>query len=160
HAGHVMRSPYREPATTPGSIDGPFRSPRAVPTIQWAMQGARAMARRQPTGEDHDGPRAVPSSAPGRAPARALTMIDDPSLLDLVPHPVFVVEIEAEEQFQFTYVNDAYRELLGDDHGTGDLRGIVPAHALVAHIRAFAEAAMTGQHVAFEADWGPSASRR
>jgi multidrug efflux pump subunit AcrA (membrane-fusion protein) len=36
----------------------------------------------------------------------------------------------------FVYVNDAYLELLGGaDEATGDLRTVLPAHALVSHVR-------------------------
>jgi diguanylate cyclase (GGDEF)-like protein len=84
----------------------------------------------------------------------------DAALLELLPHPVFVVDVQGDDSFSFSYVNDAYRSLLGDDSATGDLRSVVPAHALVAHIRAFARAASEARPVAFEAGWGGSTSNR
>ncbi len=75
-------------------------------------------------------------------------------LLDLLPHPAFVVEVRGDDHFRFAYVNDAYRSLLGADVATGDLRSIVPANALVVHVRAFARAVREARPISFEADWG------
>ena len=112
------------------------------------------MARRQPTGEGdwgrmypvHDG--------------LSSGFVDEAKLLALLPHPVFVVDVEGDGAFQFSYVNDAYRNLLGDDAATGDLRSVVPAHALVAHVRAFVRAVTEQCEVSFEAPWGASTSGR
>ena len=105
------------------------------------------------TGDEHDGRRAEPMS-PDAAPAGAT------ALLDLLPHPAFVIAVDGRDAFRFVYVNDAYRALLGDDGPEGDLRSVVPAHALVAHVRAFARAASELSPVSFEADWGPTFSSR
>src|SRR3974377_963795 len=94
------------------------------------------------------------STMDGRQPASG------EDLLDLLPHPAFVVEVEGNDLFRFSYVNDAYRALLGSDVGTGDLRSVVPANALVAHVRAFARAAGEARTIAFEADWGAGAPPR
>ena len=86
--------------------------------------------------------------------------VGDTTLLDLLPHPAFAVAVEGDEVFRFIYTNDAYRRLLGDDSIAGDLRQVVPANALVAHVRAFARAAREGRTIAFEAEWGGSPARR
>ena len=78
------------------------------------------------------------------------------TLFDVLPHPVFVVAVDGDADFRFIYTNDAYRRLLGDDTATGDLRQVVPANALVAHVRAFARAARERRTIAFEAEWGGS----
>jgi diguanylate cyclase (GGDEF)-like protein len=80
--------------------------------------------------------------------------IADTTTLDLLPHPVFAVAVEGDDVFRFVYTNDAYRRLLGDDTATGDLRHVVPANALVAHVRAFARAARERRTIAFECEWG------
>jgi diguanylate cyclase (GGDEF)-like protein len=110
------------------------------------------MARRQPTGLER-------GAQPPRV--RALgTPAPDATILDLLPHPAFVVAVEGADVFRFEYVNDAYRSLLGDETATGDLRSVVPPNALVSHIRSFARAANEGVGVSFEADWGGSAPPR
>jgi diguanylate cyclase (GGDEF)-like protein len=112
------------------------------------------MARRQPIGEGDGG---------GMFPVNDYFsggFVDEAKLLALLPHPVFVVDVEGNDSFQFSYVNDAYRNLLGDDSATGDLRSVVPAHALVAHVRAFARAVAEQREIAFEAPWGLSTSGR
>jgi diguanylate cyclase (GGDEF)-like protein len=86
--------------------------------------------------------------------------VGDTTLLDLLPHPAFAVAVEGDEVFRFIYTNDAYRRLLGDDSIAGDLRQVVPANALVAHVRAFARAARERRTIAFEAEWGGSPARR
>ncbi len=95
----------------------------------------------------------------------APTSVGDTALLDLLPHPVFAVAVDGQDEFRFIYTNDAYRRLLGDDASsshpaTGDLRHVVPANALVAHVRAFARAARERRPIAFEAEWGPSVPTR
>ena len=75
-------------------------------------------------------------------------------VLELLPHPAFVVEVEGDDVFRFSYVNGAYRALLGAETGKGELRSVVPANALVAHVRAFARAVSEARSISFEADWG------
>jgi diguanylate cyclase (GGDEF)-like protein len=94
------------------------------------------------------------SSASGNEP------VADTTLLDLLPHPAFAVAVDGDDVFRFIYTNDAYRRLLGDDTATGDLRHVVPANALVAHIRAFARAAREHREIAFEAEWGANVPTR
>jgi diguanylate cyclase (GGDEF)-like protein len=84
----------------------------------------------------------------------------DTRLLDLLPNPAFIVAIESDDAFRFVYANAAYRELLDDHDIAGDLRVVLPPHALVAHVRAFAQAARELRPVAFEADWGGARLRR
>ncbi len=87
--------------------------------------------------------------------------LDDTQLLDLLPHPAFVVAVDGDDSFHFVYANDAYRRLLeGSDVSAGDLRLVLPPHALVGHVRAFARAAREIQPVAFEVDWGGANPRR
>ena len=74
-------------------------------------------------------------------------------LLELLPHPAFVVEVDGDESFHFVYANVAYRALLSDEP-VGDLRVTLPANALVAHVRAFSHAARDRSPVSFETDWG------
>ena len=63
-------------------------------------------------------------------------------MLDLLPHPAFAVAVDGDDVFRFIYTNDAYRRAARRRHRrTGDLRHVVPANALVAHVRAFARAA-------------------
>jgi diguanylate cyclase (GGDEF)-like protein len=82
-------------------------------------------------------------------------------LLDLLPHPAFVVAVDGDHSFHFVYTNDAYRGLLDDsDVSIGDLRLVLPPHALVGHVRAFARAAREVRPVAFEVDWGGGDRRR
>jgi len=87
--------------------------------------------------------------------------LDGTQLLDLLPHPAFVVAVDGDESFHFAYANDAYRRLLDDSEvPTGDLRVVLPPHALVGHVRAFARAAREARAVAFEVDWGGGERRR
>src|SRR5262245_18887239 len=113
------------------------------------------MARRHIHPSDGDGSRVFPVTD-----RISGAYVDEAELLALLPHPVFVVDVAGDDTFHFSYVNDAYRELLGDDTATGDLRSVVPAHALVAHLRAFARAANERRQTAFEAPWGASTSGR
>lgn len=123
------------------------------------------MERWQSSGRNDDGVlnsatlAAVPAEAETTAPTGAVA---DTALLDLLPHPAFAVAVDGEDVFRFIYTNAAYRRLLDADidHATGDLRLVVPANALVAHIRAFARAAREGRAIAFEAEWGASIPSR
>jgi diguanylate cyclase (GGDEF)-like protein len=81
-------------------------------------------------------------------------------LLDALPHPAFVVAVEGGESFRFVYANAAYRALLRHDDPRGDLRTVLPAPALVSHVRAFAQAVRERSPIGFEADWGESGLRR
>jgi diguanylate cyclase (GGDEF)-like protein len=87
-------------------------------------------------------------------------VVVDTTLLDLLPHPVFAVAVDGDDVFRFIYTNDSYRALLASDSSTGDLRHVVPANALVAHVRAFAAAARGLRTVSFEAEWGSTPPRR
>jgi diguanylate cyclase (GGDEF)-like protein len=109
--------------------------------------------------------------APDRAPISGATEAGDTSLLDLLPHPAFAIAVDGGDMFRFIYTNDAYRALRGDDlrgevmsAGTGatigDLRTIVPANALVAHVRAFARAARECRTISFETEWGATKPAR
>ena len=86
----------------------------------------------------------VPKHASGTCAPAA-----DTALLDLLPHPAFAIAVDGDDEFRFIYTNDAYRSLRGDDvdtelgHTSRDLRQVVPANALVAHVRAFARTADT-----------------
>jgi diguanylate cyclase (GGDEF)-like protein len=73
---------------------------------------------------------------------------------------VFAVAVDGDDVFRFIYTNDSYRALLASDSSTGDLRHVVPANALVAHVRAFAAAARGLRTVSFEAEWGSTPPRR
>ncbi|MDQ1434529.1 MAG: hypothetical protein QOF59_1345, partial [Actinomycetota bacterium] len=87
-------------------------------------------------------------------------VVVDTTLLDLLPHPVFAIAVDGDDVFRFIYTNDSYRALLANDSSTGDLRHVVPANALVAHVRAFAAAARELRTVSFEAEWGSTPPRR
>jgi diguanylate cyclase (GGDEF)-like protein len=89
----------------------------------------------------------------------------DTGLLDLLPHPVFLVTVGDGDSFRFVYANASYRALLAGDalvarhpaetrDVVGDLRHVVPANALVAHVRAFARAARDCSTISFETEWG------
>ncbi len=95
----------------------------------------------------------APAHAAVVAPMSGAVEVGDTSLLELLPHPAFAIAVDGDDLFRFIYTNDAYRILRGDDFRdatrgdemhfgssarTGDLRSIVPANALVAHVRAFA----------------------
>ncbi len=103
----------------------------------------------------------VPKHASGASAPAA-----DTALLDLLPHPAFAIAVDGDDEFRFIYTNDAYRSLRGDDvdaelgHTPRDLRQVVPANALVAHVRAFARAAREGRPIAFETEWGSSVPTR
>jgi diguanylate cyclase (GGDEF)-like protein len=129
------------------------------------------MARWQQSGAENDEtPSRWAESVPGTSASVSGSSADgdvgevggvgDTTLLDLLPHPAFAVAVDGDDLFRFTYTNDAYRRLLGDDTATGDLRHIVPANALVAHVRAFARAAREHRTIAFEAEWGAAIPKR
>lgn len=146
------------------------------------------MARWQPSGPDGDEAQLWSTAAPaeaGSASGRnhpsnprmasnpqvnaAASDSGDTTLLDLLPHPVFAVAVDGDNDFRFIYANDAYRTLLASDptgsgaaggSTTGDLRHVVPANGLVAHVRAFAAAARELRTVSFEAEWGSAPPRR
>jgi diguanylate cyclase (GGDEF)-like protein len=84
----------------------------------------------------------------------------DTRLLDLLPNPAFIIAIDGDDAFRFAYANAAYCDLLDDHDIAGDLRLVLPPHALVAHVRAFAQAVRESRPVAFEADWGGASRRR
>ncbi|HEV7524405.1 MAG TPA: EAL domain-containing protein [Acidimicrobiia bacterium] len=124
--------------------------------------------------EEHDG---VALAAVSTSPSIADTVSDavsdtvsDTALLDLLPHPAFAVAVDGDEDFRFIYTNESYRRLLDDPSSageplspaaaTGDLRHVVPANALVAHVRAFARAAREHRPIAFEAEWGSAVPTR
>jgi diguanylate cyclase (GGDEF)-like protein len=97
----------------------------------------------------------------GRAPEPRRLDLSDTSLLDLLPHAAFVVAVDGDDAFRFEYANDELLTLLGSaEAATGDLRTVLPAHALVSFVRAFARAASELQPVSFEADWGGTSPRR
>ena len=118
------------------------------------------MAGWQPGELDNDEARTRSGSAPVAVADTPLDSAVDTSLLDLLPHPVFAVAVDGDDVFRFIYTNDAYRALLASDSATGDLRHVIPANSLVAHVRAFAGAARERRTVSFEAEWGSSPPRR
>ena len=106
------------------------------------------MSGRQPTPDRTD---AHLSAAP----------VGDTALLDLLPHPAFVVEVAGDDSFRYAYANHAYRSLLAhNDIVGGDLRAVLPATALVTHVRGFARAARERRAVSFEAEWSGGPARR
>lgn len=119
------------------------------------------MAGWQPKGRDGDEMQWPLSTVPVRPGAAApADAVADTTLLDLLPHPAFAVAVDGDDRFRFVYANDSYRRLLGDEAATGDLSQIVPANALVAHVRGFAAAAREVRTVSFEAEWGVAPPRR
>ena len=85
----------------------------------------------------------------GRAPAPD----DVEVVLDALPQPAFVVAIGDDEVCRFVHANARYRALFGLDleNGLGDdLRSVLPADVLVAHINAFARASVEAESVSFE----------
>jgi PAS domain-containing protein len=141
------------------------------------------MARWQPSDSDGDETLVSSSAGHGAAPAAAgrnhpsnprmrataAPEAGDTTLLDLLPHPVFAVAVDGDDDFRFIYTNAAYRDLLAtDDSGSepagewaiGDLRHVIPANGLVAHVRAFATAARELRTTSFEAEWGTAPPRR
>jgi diguanylate cyclase (GGDEF)-like protein len=119
------------------------------------------MAGWQPNGTDSDETQSglrLAATTPDARPQR--DDVADTTLLDLLPHPAFAVAVDGDDRFHFIYANDSYRRLLGDHTATGDLSQIVPANALVAHVRGFAAAAREMRAVSFEAEWGASPTRR
>jgi len=91
--------------------------------------------------------------------------VADTTVLDLLPHPAFAIAVDGDDVFRFIYTNDAYRVLRGEEPGAGlgaptsDLRQVVPANALVAHVRAFARAARELRTISFETEWEPRPRR-
>ncbi len=123
------------------------------------------MERWQSGGAESDERRGAAALAPVASAVRTdpdpgLEPVADTTLLDLLPHPAFAVAVDGDDVFRFIYTNEAYRRLLGDDSATGDLRRVVPANALVAHVRAFARVAREHREIAFEAEWGASVPTR
>jgi diguanylate cyclase (GGDEF)-like protein len=117
------------------------------------------VARRQIRSGDSDARGLLAPASPPLAPRRV--DLSDTTLLDLLPHAAFVVAVDGDDTFRFEYANDALLALLGSAEGaTGDLRSVLPAHALVSFVRAFARAASELQTVGFEADWGGTTPRR
>ncbi len=114
---------------------------RAVRTVRARERvPARALVTMLPGAENRPG-----ADLAGPAPEPADTI-----LLDLLPHPAFAIAVDGDDVFRFIYTNDAYRALRGDDMRVGEMRGddmhvgpgplagdlrsIVPANALVAHV--------------------------
>jgi diguanylate cyclase (GGDEF)-like protein len=95
---------------------------------------------------------------------RPADLVDDTNLLDLLPHAAFVVAVDGDDHFRFVFANGAYRELLdssGEDVASlGELRSVLPAHALVAHVRAFSRCARELTTISIESDWGAVDLRR
>src|SRR5262249_18921669 len=76
------------------------------------------------------------------------------AVLDVLPHPSFVVAVDGDDEFRFTYANAASRALLGPGRDVdGDLSTVLPAPALVSHVRGFARAARERRVVSFESEW-------
>lgn len=76
------------------------------------------------------------------------------TVLAALPVAAFIVAVDDEGHFQFVDTNPRYRELLGITpraRHDGDLRTVLPADALVAHVRQFAAAARSGKAVSFDA---------
>ena len=101
----------------------------------------------------------MPGPQPGvhRDPAAAVSLLaglDDAQVamvLDALPQPAFTVAVGDDGEFHFVYTNAPYRDLLGlgpQPHGA--LRSMLPADALVSHVRHFAAAARQGCTVEFE----------
>jgi len=106
------------------------------------------VSRRQTTSGSHAG--AHGGVAPG-----------DTHLLDSLPAPAFLVAFDGTDSFEFVYVNAAFEALLGDaDDVLGELRLVLPANALVPHVRAFARAVREQRPISFEAGWGSAESGR
>jgi diguanylate cyclase (GGDEF)-like protein len=115
----------------------------------------------QANGTDSDGtPNAVRLAAAPPESHHPGDAVGDTTLLDLLPHPAFAVAVDGGDHFRFIYANDSYRRLIGDGAATGDLSQVVPANALVAHVRGFAAAAREMRTVSFEAEWGAAPARR
>jgi diguanylate cyclase (GGDEF)-like protein len=95
---------------------------------------------------------------------RPADLVDETVLLDLLPHAAFIVAVDGEDMFRFVYANAAYQALFEGSDETlapvGDLRSVLPAHALVAHVRAFARCVREQRVISIESDWGPVDLRR
>ena len=116
------------------------------------------MARTASSSDEHGA--SARRSAPTGCPARS--SVADTTLLDLLPQPAFVVAVDGDDVFRFVYANARVPRAARrrPTRPTGDLRRVVPADVLVAHIRAFARAAREHRAVSFEAEWGGAARRR
>jgi diguanylate cyclase (GGDEF)-like protein len=90
----------------------------------------------------------------GRAPAgRAPAPSDVHVVLDALPQPAFVVGIGDDGVCRFVHANARYRTLFGLDIESDlgiDLRSVLPADVLVAHITAFSQVSREGGTAAFE----------
>jgi diguanylate cyclase (GGDEF)-like protein len=76
------------------------------------------------------------------------------ALLDALPHAAFTVAVDDDGHFRFLHTNARYRSLLGLNaraQHEGDLRAVLPADALVSHVRQFAAAARGAKSVSFDA---------
>src|SRR5947207_11413599 len=138
---------------------------------RWQSGGTESQGARSAAGQASVTTLPGASDAPDRGRNSEAVEARDTSLLDLLPHPAFAIAVDGDDMFRFIYTNDAYRALRGDDmHAddvpagagapTGDLRSIVPANALVAHIRAFARAARECRTISFETEWGATKPAR
>ncbi len=91
-------------------------------------------------------------------------LADDTTLLEVLPHASFIVAVDGDDHFRYVFANQAYRALLdasGEDVDVvGDLRSVLPAHALVAHVRAFSRCVRELQTISIESDWGAVDLRR
>ncbi len=86
----------------------------------------------------------------------------DFALLDLLPQPAFVIAVDGDDSFRFIYANERYCALLGvsdDAVLDGDLRAVLPTHALVPHVRQLARAAHGNVPVRFQVDLGTTTRR-
>ena len=102
-----MAPRYRPGPESPIRGDFTFRSSSGrADNRDGRESGSGDMARRQPTGDEHDAARR--SAAVGRRRA-SMSVADRTELLDLLPHPAFVVVVDGDDAFHFVYVNDAYR---------------------------------------------------
>lgn len=75
------------------------------------------------------------------------------ALLDALPQAAFLVAVGADGGFRFVHMNGRYRDLLQlapAVRNSGDLRSVLPADALVAHVREFAAAVHGPDSVSFE----------
>jgi diguanylate cyclase (GGDEF)-like protein/PAS domain S-box-containing protein len=75
------------------------------------------------------------------------------TVLDALPQAAFVVAVGDDGQFRFVHTNIRYRALFGLSARAlhGDLRSVLPADALVSHVRQFAAAARGRKPVSFDA---------
>ena len=122
---------------------------------RWQPSGARRRRDAGTTGARAGAERRAVSPDAGDEP------VADTTLLDLLPHPAFVVAVDGDDVFRFIYTNDAYRRLLGDDtrrpatcaawfRPTRSSRTCGPSPAPRANAAT----------IAFEAEWGASVPTR